>query len=566
MDLGFRRSVVVAAEREGRSALGRAAQADAGYEAVPHRGLMRRAKVLLALYVADDTAFTRDPVALAEAERSTVALANRQADDGLFRGGDNVASPPDSAFTINDVCDAYEFTAEAAQRDTDLVRVRARLGAIAAASADALRRGGVHTPNHRWELSAALARVHRSFPDPSLVARVEEWLAEGVDIDADGLYSERSPNYAAYVTNPSLLAIARILNRPQLTQIVARNLTSTLGLLHPDRTVETVQSRRQDQGRPFPMSAYLCSYRALAIETGRGDFAWAALQAQQTEISDGTLLAETLLDTSLLDELPEPEPPAADRECGFQAAALWVRRSQGVETVAYGGSDYPRMRRIRSGLANDPTFFRLFAGAAVLDSVRLSRSFFDLGPFRADASTRLPDGTIRLQEQLDPGYHLPLPAEYRHADGAYALGDDGRFSAAMSFDVRPVDAVRMTTCIDVLPRPHGAHLKVDIRSPQVPIALELAFRPGGVMTGAERVADGVWVLTGPEGSYRVGEDRIVFGAGGETPQPGVPLYHPGQDYAYLGGTDAAGGERVYIVHTAPVAFRLRLLHERVTRR
>jgi hypothetical protein len=86
------------------------------------------------------------------------------------------------------------------------------------------------------------------------------------------------------------------------------------------------------------------------------------------------------------------------------------------------------------------------------------------------------------------------------------------------------------------------------------------------MTGAERAADGVWVLTGPEGSYRVGEDRIVFGAGDDMPLPGVPLYHPGQDYAYLGGTDAAGGERVYIVHTAPVAFRLRLLRERVTRR
>ncbi|HWU46360.1 MAG TPA: hypothetical protein VN133_06365 [Humibacter sp.] len=565
MDLGFRLSVVAAAEREGRTALARATHT-AGYEAVPHRGLMRRVKVLLALYVADGTAFSRDPVALAEAERSTAALADRQADDGLFRGGDNVASPPDSAFTINDVCDAYEFTAEAAQRDAELARVRARLGAIAAASADALRRGGVHTPNHRWELSAALARIHRSFPDPSLVARVEEWLAEGVDIDADGLYSERSPNYAAHVTNPSLLAIARILNHPQLMHTVARNLTATLGLVHRDGTVETVQSRRQDQGRPFPLSAYLCSYRRLAIETGRGDFAWAALQAQQSEISDGNLLAETLLDTSLLDELPEPEPPVADRECRYESAALTVHRSEGVETVVYAGSDYPWMRRIRSGLANDPTFFRMFAGAAVLDSMRLSRSFFDLGPFRADVSTRLPDGTTRLQEQLDPGYHLPLPAEYRRSDGAYALGDDGRFSAAMSFGARPVDVVRMTTCIDVQPQPNGAHLQVDIRSPQVPVTLELAFRSGGVMTGAERIADGVWVLTGPEGSYRVGEDRIVFGPGGETPLPGVPLYHPGQDYAYLGGTDAAGGERVYIVRTAPVAFRVRLVHERVTGR
>ena len=51
-----------------------------------------------------------------------------------------------------------------------------------------------------------------------------------------------------------------------------------------------------------------------------------------------------------------------------------------------------RADRIRSGLACNPTFLRMFAGAAVLDAVRLSRVFFDLGPFRAitwDALQRL---------------------------------------------------------------------------------------------------------------------------------------------------------------------------------
>ena len=37
-----------------------------------------------------------------------------------------------------------------------------------------------------------------------------------------------------------------------------------------------------------------------------------------------------------------------------------------AHTVVYGGSDVPEHRRIRSGLACNPTFLRLFAGDAVL--------------------------------------------------------------------------------------------------------------------------------------------------------------------------------------------------------
>ena len=140
---------------------------------------------------------------------------------GLFEGGDNVQSPPDSAFTINDACDVHHLLRDA---DAALVPLREALAAVIRAAAPALLAGGVHTPNHRWELSAALARIHRSFPDDRLVARVDEWLAEGVDIDADGWFSERSPNYAAAVSIPSLTAIADILDRPALRAAVLRNL------------------------------------------------------------------------------------------------------------------------------------------------------------------------------------------------------------------------------------------------------------------------------------------------------------------------------------------------------
>ncbi|WP_211265723.1 hypothetical protein [Actinacidiphila oryziradicis] len=66
----------------------------------------------------------------------------------------------------------------------------------------------MHTPNHRWLVCAALARIHARWPDPSYTRRIDDWLAEGIDQLPGGEYSERSPNYAASVTNPALLTIA----------------------------------------------------------------------------------------------------------------------------------------------------------------------------------------------------------------------------------------------------------------------------------------------------------------------------------------------------------------------
>ncbi|MFG1664396.1 hypothetical protein [Streptomyces sp. Y7] len=561
-DREFVRAVARAADRR---AVPPAARPDEEPAGMSHRGLARRVRTLLAAHRSPDSTLHGSDRAVAAAMTHLTALRAVQTPSGLFAGGDNVQSPPDSAFTVNDVCDAHVIAVSAGPELREVADV---LAEIAGAASESLRTGGVHTPNHRWELCAALARLHRSFPDDRLLDRIDAWLAEGVDIDAEGLYSERSPTYAAHVSNPSLLLLADVLDRADLLDAVERNLATTLDLIRPDGTVESVHSRRQDQNRPFPLAPFLPHYRLLAIRTGRGDFSRAARLAAADGIDDPDLLAESLLTPDLCRVLPAPTAETLPRERYITTARLAVRASATAHTVVYGGSDVPEHRRIRSGLACNPTFLRLFAGDAVLDAVRLSRGFFDLGPFRAEGMQQLAADRYRLTETLTAAYYQPLPPHLRRDDGAYRMADEGRFSAAMAFPDRPRDEVSHTTRVEVDLREDGADLRIDISGPRVPWAVEMTFRPGGVPQGAVPIGEGRWCLTTGRMTYRVGDDEIRVEADVEAGEPlagpdrgDVLRYDPGQDHTVVGGTDATTGNRVCIggfgPHKLTVAVRAR---------
>ena len=334
--------------------------------------------------------------------------------------------------------------------------------------------------------------------------------------------------------------------------------------------METVHSRRQDQYHPFPLAPYLPHYRLLAIRTGRGDFSpGGAAGGRRTASTTPTCSPRPSSPRTCAARCRHRPRETLPRDRYLTTARLAARASTTAHTVVYGGSDVPEHRRIRSGLACNPTFLRLFAGDAVLDAVRLSRGFFDLGPFRAADMQQLADNRYRLTETLTAAYYQPLPQDRRRDDGAYRMADEGRFSAAMAFPDRPRDEVSQTTRIEVDLREDGADLRIDISGPRVPWALELTFRPGGVPEGAVPIGDGRWCLTSGPMTYRVGCGRDP----GRGRRRGRANHWPGrtgatycdttrvQDYTVVGGTDATTGNRVYVgglgPHTLTVALRAR---------
>ena len=544
--------------------------AGCGWESLTHRDLAERIKALVAA-----ACHPGDPVGLlAHATTLAARLVVLQGPSGLFRGGDNVDSPPDSAFSINDLADALLLLRRADGQYRGNAELAQLLDQLLAAATPALTTGGVHTPNHRWELSAALARLFLISPQPALAKRVDRWLAEGIDIDDDGLYSERSANYAAHVSNPALLTLAEVFDRPDLVDAVDRNLTATLDLLLPDGTVETVLSRRQDQHRPKALAAYLLPLRRVALLRDRGDLAWAAgLALAQGIAAPAEAATQLVLNPGIARRLPPPAGPPRPRQRVFRSAGLLVDHRPDTTTVIFGGSDYPRHGRIRSGLANSPTFLRLYAGTAVLSSVRLSRTFFGRGPFRGDGLTVRQDPTrpttVTLTERLTEAYYQPLAAPDRDARGRYELGDEGRFSAAMSFDRRTRDGVTLTTTVRARLTAAGVELTLDLAGAVVDWALELAFRPGGTMTGVRVLGEHRWQLAATvpaAAAYQVGPDTITVtlveasdGRGGPLPAAASePVYEPGEEYRFLGGTDAATGELLYLAGQCPARVRLLL--------
>ena len=181
--------------------------------------------------------------------------------------------------------------------------------------------GGVHTPNHRWVICSALAQINDLFPDERYVRRIDEWLAEGIDIDRDGQFTERSTLTYNVVTDRALLVMAAKLKRPELLEPVRENLRSLLYLLHADGEVVTEISRRQDQYTRGGTDGYWFPLTCLALADGNAQFATLAQR------SEGGARLSTLLEyPQLSQQLPaaRPCPPISNGP-----SPRWASRASG---------------------------------------------------------------------------------------------------------------------------------------------------------------------------------------------------------------------------------------------
>ncbi|MCI2236928.1 hypothetical protein MO973_16945 [Paenibacillus sp. TRM 82003] len=523
--------------------------------ALPHRETMRRVRTLV---LADATSGEGGPAASA-AQALAGALLDHldalQGPTGLF-DGTNLVSPPDSAFTLNDVCLVLEVVDRTGTGDR-WGWARQRLLTIAERAADGLRTGGVHTPNHRWELASALAGLHHVLGDERLAARVDEWLAEGVDVDADGFYSERSAIYASVVTNPSLLTIARLLDRPHLLEPVRAHLRTLPALVDDDGEVVTVHSRRQDQREVFHVESYLSQLRRFAVTDGDGRLARLALLAAAGELPDPARhLAEAVVDPVVAQRLP-PAVDAPDGTTAWPTVGLVRHRAGAVVSTVFAGADTRDVGRVASGLSNSATVLQVRAGGARLRALRISPSFFDTGALRPRVERTGP-GHLVLREDRASGYYQPLPAEHRRPGGDYPLTDEGRFFARMGFGARPFDPVELSVRLDVDLDDDGARVQLVADGPRTRVAVELVLGDGQ-LTGTEAHPDepGTRWLRGSTATLHHGDEALELHVEGHDDHV-PPRFEDGEFFTYVHGEDRVPGQRVLLSAWSDSVVRIRV--------
>jgi hypothetical protein len=474
-----------------------------------------------------------------------------QYSDGTVDAGGNRQSPPDTAFVLEYICAAAEVLKLYKQKQLD--EVREKLKKFIQNAGEAMISGGVHTPNHRWVVSAALANINSLYPDVRYLQRMDQWLAEGIYLNQDGHYSERSGVYSA-VIDKALITMSRLLHKPELLDIVKKNLTTYYYYTEPNGDLVTVDSKRQDQFMNVTVTKFYLQYRYMAIHTGNPMFAYMVKLIEKSPDFDKYILQESLVEFMGNPELQQQISVNTNVENDFEqfftvSNLARIRRGKTSITL-FGGNDKPIV--IASGRSSNPNFLMYRKGDAILKYLRLSSSFFRMGYFSSDGIEKVGNKYI-LKETKHGDYYQPLAPEFRKTDGDYQLSEskDGRFWNKMDFDNRVASNVKKQTTVIEIEENNGAlnlEFKVD-GPPNIEITIELCFKEGTEIAGAILAEKGNYFLKSGLAKASMGTDSIELGPGLVEHQNVNNL--DSEEYTYHQGTLRTDGVHVYITGFTP---------------
>ena len=441
-----------------------------------------------AAYVSSDSMHYKNAEVLAGIELAIEYLLRTQHEDGTVDlYSTNFHSTPDLGFVIERLSLAYHLLQPAAPNSSAV----SKLKEFMLKAGDAMTIGGIHTPNHRWIVSMALAQMHELFPNQKYVDRVDEWLFEKIDIDADGQYTERSTSVYSPLTNMALITIARILEREDLYDAVRRNLDMSLYYFHPNGEIVTEASRRQDQ--------------YVKAMPGRCHFPYLYMAHHDKNGAYGATV-------NFIRSILTPAQLASD----YPQLLVLPHLAEDLPTVTAMPSSYHKhfavsdLVRIREGamdatmLAKNHLFFTMTKGDIVVQGIRFASAFFGKGQFEGDTLIN-ENGSWSMEQKLEGPYWQPYPV----AD----LPDTGIWEE-MPRENRPESevqhyhaTVRMTQ--------EGKIIKLEITAKgtdHVPFALEISLRSGGSFSGdvMHDTESGVHFLTGEEATYSVGSSSLTI--------------------------------------------------------
>ena len=410
----------------------------------------------------------------------------------------NFDSAPDTGFQVQTISPVVKAARRAAAGgDAGAGEIAEALGEIVRTAVPGMTAGGFHTPNHRWVLVSALSQARTLFPDVDAMGTIEAYLAETVDINADGEYTERSTGVYNAVCNRSLRIAAVELDRPELLAPVRKNLDLSYHLLHADGAVVTSISRRQDRGQDVVPVGLADSYYTLARMDRNGFYAAVAdwLFGLQPGGLPWTLHALLEHPEWREDDLRR-EPLPDDYSKVYATSGLWRVRRGKMSATAASGITAP---------------FSLRHGQADLSAVKLCASYFAISQFSGE-DLRAEDGKIQLTH----------PGRGRHHDGPVYYQPLGE-----PVDQQRWQETRMQRDVYVLPP-----LEIGLTVAEVKDGFDLQI---ATSKGLDGVPFQIACDFGPGGELDL-DSGAVLGVAGQTTflKSGYAVYHVGNDAISIG--------------------------------
>ena len=467
-------------------------------------------------------------------ERMSLALEYLEAvqrPSGLIDLRDcNYDSSPDAGFAVQALCPVVELGRELLGRDPCWDGLLAGIEGFVRRLTVGMLDGGFHTPNHRWVMSAAMAWAGSLCPDMQVEPVIAAYLAEGFDADADGAFIERSAGVYDAICDRSLLILWERLRDRNALQAARANLDLNLHMLHPDGTIETGASRRQDYGtRPVPGGMALAYLMADRTEPDPRYRAAAELLWRRSRGDAAGLTAFLLSGRTTEVRLDSAFFPFDFRRL-FPAVGMWRSRRGALSTTAFRSCT---------------RLLTMVFGQAELSALKISQSYFGTGRFVGDTLAETDGGCVLLSEgDVDvhrPGYDLPLG---RPVDSQRWYENRGER------DWRPLPRCRSELAITEAMGGLDIVYRTLDGMPGVTAQMAFDFPPGGIWetgdTCLRPVAGQTIFLKAGHGAMRYGHDVIEIG-------PGADAHRM---WAMRDAETAPGLVRILLTFETPVNHRL----------
>lgn len=399
----------------------------------------------------------------------------------------NVASAPDTAFMINAVLNAWWLLERC--EDARAAWLRPALMRLIDSAASGIAAGGFHTPNHRWAIAACLLHCAKITGRRELEARARTYLREGLDINEDGEFAERSAGNYNQVNDDQMLRLYMATGDRTFLHAAEKNLEMMYCYIDPDGSVFTNNSTRQDMGKKIYLDTYYPLYLMAGYFLGREDFGAMAEWIYQDCRRRGTWPdgVEWLL---LL-----PQMDGFGAQAPFEPPFLRYDR-------LFEHSDIARVRRGGFSLTlmrGKPNFLYFQSGALPL-YMAIYQNLCDQRNFVPETLERTERG-FRLSGRAPVWYYQPFDQKPQTSDW-WRMDNAAR---------ERLTAEGLHTLVEAELTEEGVRLHIRTQGvDRLPVRVEIGLLPGGrirtqhftqLMRAGEQVTilDGDIEITGPRG-------------------------------------------------------------------